>query len=106
METAMFIYEVEEVKAMNFNGISIMDCSLIKLRTICAEALQRFDNYQQICADKGKNEIVQFFVDSYNDLEKVFFHLKEGGLLSLKTRNEIRMLIKETEKYASSELYM
>lgn len=102
----MFIYEVEEVKAMNFNGISIMDCSLEKLRTICAESLQRFDNYQQISADKGKNEIVDFFVSSYNELEKVFFYLKEGGLLSLKTRNEIRMLIKETEKYASSELYM
>ena len=106
MELGMFIYEVEEVKAMNFNGISIMDCSLIKLTTICADALQRFDNYQQISADKGKNEIAQFFVDVYNELEEVFFNIKEGGLLSLKTRNEIRMLIKEAEKYALSELYM
>ena len=106
MEIGMYIYEVEEVKAMNFNGISIMDCSLIKLRTIVCKALQRFDDYQQICADKGKNEILDFFVDSYNELEEVFFHLKEGGLLSLKTRNEIRILIKETEKLAVSELYM
>ena len=106
MELTMSIQEVNEVNKMRFEGISIMDCSLIKLRTIVCKALQRFDDYQQICADKGKNEILDFFVDSYNELEEVFFHLKEGGLLSLKTRNEIRMLIKETEKYALSELYI
>lgn len=106
MEIGMYIYEVEEVKSMNFNGISIMDCSLIKLRAIVCEALQRFDDYQQIFADKGENEMVQFFVDVYDELEEVFFHLKEGGLLSLNTRNEIRMLIKGAEKYAASELYM
>ena len=106
METTMFIHEIEEVKSMIFNGNSIMDCSLENLTKICAEALQRFDDYQQIFADKEKNEMVQFFVDVYDELEEVFFHLKERGLLSLNTRNEIRMLIKGAEKYAASELYM
>ena len=104
MELEMFIHEMDQVKSMNFNGNSITDCSLEKLTKICAEALQRYDNYQQIFADKEKNELVQFFVDVYDELEEVFFHLKEGGLISLKTRNEIRMLIKGAEKYAASEL--
>ena len=104
MEITMFIHEMDQVKSMNFNGNSIMDCSLKKLTKICAEALQRYDDYQQIFADKEKDELVQFFVDVYAELEEVFFHLKEGGLISLKTRNEIRMLIKGAEKYAASEL--
>lgn len=106
MKLSMSIQEVNEVNKMRFEGISIMDCSIYDLKKICVESLQRFDNYQQLSEDQGKNEILDFFVDSYNELEEVFFHLKEGGLLSLKTRNEIRMLIKETEKHASSELYM
>ena len=106
METTMFIQEVNEVNKMRFEGISIMDCSNYDLKKICVEALQRFDDYQQIFADKGKNEMVQFFVDLYDELEEVFFHLKEGGLLSLNTRNEIRLLIKETEKLAASEMIL
>ena len=104
IELGMFIHEVDQVKSMNFNGNSIMDCSLKKLTKICAEALQRYDNYQQLFADNGKSELVQFFVDVYDELEEVFFHLKEGGLISLNTRNEIRMRIKGAEKYAASEL--
>lgn len=100
----MYVSEMKQVQAMNFNGISVMDCSQEKLIDICGAALQRFDDYQQLCADTGKNEIVDYFVNSYNELEKPFLHLKQGGLISMRTRNSIRLLIKETEKYASCEL--
>ena len=106
MEIEMFIHEKEEIKSMNFDGISIIDCSPAKLTTICSEALKRFDDYQQIAGDQGKNEVLNYFVNCYDEMEEVFFHLKEGGLLSLSTRNEIRMLIKCAEKCAASELYM
>ena len=50
----MYVSEMKQVQAMNFNGISVMDCSQEKLIDICGAALQRFDDYQQLCADTGK----------------------------------------------------
>lgn len=106
IDTAIDIYNIEAAEA-TFTGDGIMDCPFKKLRNICRHFLQKFDDYPKIARDKGKDEgIVSYFVDSYNKLEEVWFKLDAGEKISMAQRNSLRMLIKETEKFAGSELYM
>lgn len=78
---------------------SIMNMSLNELKEFCKTALFRFDDYQQDCADLGNDELVDYFVESYNSLENILSSLNKNTL-KLKVRNEIRMIIKESEKMA------
>lgn len=102
METAMFIHEYNEIKSQTFNkdSIFVMDCTFEKLTEICKDFLQKIDDYTQMAGEKENESLVGYFVQSYHELEAVYFHLKEGCLVTSKCRNEIRMLIKESEKMA------
>ena len=91
---------------MTLSPDCIMNCTRKKLMDICSSFLTRTDDYQQLSANAGNNELVEYFVDSYNEMEKAYFHLKMGGLLSNQSRNELRLLIKESEKMASGQLDM
>ena len=84
----------------------IMNCTREKLKDICSSFLTRIDDFQQLSANAGNNELLDFFVNSYNEIEKAYFHLKMGGLLSNQSRNELRSIIKESEKMASVQLDM
>lgn len=101
MELAMFKHELEEVKSTNFNGISIMDCPASMLNNICFTYLSKIDDYQQCAADNNNAEALDFFTESYNELEEVYRFLRRGGIISINTRNSLRMLLKETEKVAA-----
>ena len=79
---------------------SIMDSTLDELTEICLKFLSRFDDFQQKAGDERKYEMMQYFTDSYNKLEKFFLKIKKGVFLD-SNRNSLRMLIKETEKMAS-----
>jgi len=80
----------------------IMNCTRTKLMEICKCFLVRTDDFQQLSVDNS--EMLDYFTVIYNDLERVYFHLKAGGLLSNSSRNELRMLIKESEQMASMQL--
>jgi len=80
-------------------GYSIMNMSLIDLKQFCINCLSRFDDYQQDCTDLDNKELEDYFVDSYNSIDKIVHSLNESNL-NYKLRNEIRMIVKETEKMA------
>jgi hypothetical protein len=83
----------------NNNGTSIMNFPFAELISTSQNFLSRFDDYQQMCADNGENEMTQFFVDSYNQLEEIIFNLKAEDVTD-EIRNQIRSIVKETEKMA------
>lgn len=89
---------------LNNNGTSIMNIPFAELISTSQNFLSRFDDYQQMCADKGKNEIIQYFVDSYNQLESIIFNLKEAEVTH-EVRNQIRSIVKDTEKRACVEFF-
>ncbi len=85
---------------MTLSPNCIMNCTREKLRDITNCFLTRFDDYIQLAG----TEWVDYFQDAYNELEKVFFHLKIGGLVSEELRNSLRCFIKEVEQTAAMEL--
>ena len=87
---------------LNNTGTSIMNFPFAELISTSQNFLSRFDDYQQMCADKGKNEMTQYFVDSFNQLESIIFNLKEEEVTD-EIRNQIRSIVKETEKMACVE---
>jgi len=91
---------------MTLSPDCIMNCTREKLKDICSSFLTKIDDFQQLSANAGNNDAVDFFVNSYNEIEKAYFHLKMGGLLSSQSRNELRLIIKESEKMASVQLDM
>ena len=85
-------------------GNSIMDFNFNQLTSACLNFLSRIDDYQQMCEDHRKNEMTQFFVDSYNQLEAIIFDLQPEELTD-EVRNSIRSLMKETEKMACVQFF-
>lgn len=83
----------------------IMDCSTAELKKITLQYLSRFDNYEQLAADKGKPEIVPYFTDAFNQLEVYYRYLKQNMPISYTGRNAMRLLIKDTEKFAQVQLH-
>ena len=83
----------------NNSKTSIMNFPFAELISTSKVFLSRFDDYQQMCVDKEKNEMTQFFVDSYNQLEAIIFNLKAEDVTD-EIRNEIRAIVKDTEKMA------
>ena len=87
---------------------SIMDCTKDQFNSILLNYMCRFDDYQQIAADKGKpEETVQYFVDAYNQLDAIFsicFRNNLGRPLSETVRNQSRIIIKYAERLACTEL--
>lgn len=81
-----------------------MDCSTDELLKIVNRYLQRFDDYQQIFADKNRIGMKSYFVEAYNKLEPFHFSIKNNETIEAKDRNNIRLIIKYAEKLAQSEL--
>lgn len=98
----MSISELNEVKSINFNGISIMNCPLPELKDICSQSLRRLDDHQQLAGDLKNLEALDYFTDAYDELDIAYQHLDEGGVLSLRSRNEMRLIIKGAEKLAAT----
>ena len=65
--------------AKQLDSSSILDCSVEKLKLILKDFLQLFDDCQQIASDQNKIDLIDYFTDAYNDLEKFYFKLKLGG---------------------------
>jgi len=83
-----------------------MDCDRKDVKNICSIYMKRFDNYLQAATDKGRGDLIPYFSEAYDLLEKYFRNLTKEMLLTTEARNEIRGTIKFTEKLAGSELYI
>jgi hypothetical protein len=70
------------------------------INTISSELL-KIEDYQQ--QSEGRDDLSTFFTESYNELEEVLRHLQIGLPISDEAINEVRMIIKETER-KSTEL--
>jgi hypothetical protein len=68
------------------------------INTISSELL-KIEDYQQ--QSEGRNDLSTFFAESYNELEEVLRHLQIGLPISDEGLNEVRMIIKETERKAT-----
>jgi hypothetical protein len=68
------------------------------INTISSELL-KIEDYQQ--QSEGRNDLSTFFAESYNELEEVLRHLQIGLPISDEAINEVRMIIKETERKAT-----
>jgi len=77
---------------------SIMESTPRQLRHIVLEALTRFNDYVQ----KSPKDKDAYFEHAYKELELHLVSLEgEEVVVEDDVRNEIRMLVKETEKMAS-----
>jgi hypothetical protein len=68
------------------------------INTISSELL-KIEDYQQ--QSEGRDDLSMFFTESYNELEEVLRHLQIGLPISDEAINEVRMIIKETERKAT-----
>lgn len=82
-------------KEVGLSGESIMDMSFSNLEKFLKKTLLDFDEYIQKASDFNKN--IEYYADSFNELEYVFFNILN---IQAKERNMLRMLIKETYKQA------
>lgn len=101
MNLTITAQEQKELQLHSFNGVGIMNCPLENLKQTCLEFMISFDDYQQMAGDNNNNEASMYFDEAYSTIEKAFHHLKQGGVLSLKSRNQLRLVIKYAEKYAA-----
>jgi len=86
---------------METSNNSIMNFTLENLISTSKSFLLKFDDYQQMASN---DEISQYFADSYNQLETIVFNLDSQNV-SDEVRNQIRSIIKDTEKMAAVEFY-
>ena len=86
-------------------GNSIMNFPKNDLFTTCRNFLNLFDDYMQKSEDQGKDDLVEYFADSFDKLEALSRKLMDGEEATLALRNQIRMLVKETEKMAIAEFH-
>lgn len=84
---------------------SVMDLPEKELIPVLESFLTNLDDYQQMAGDKGNEELASEFTDSYSELEKIYFSLKQGVKLDISERNSIRLLMKHTNKRAIMEFY-
>lgn len=92
------------MEKQNFEGQGIMDCSIDKLKEICLRFLQRMDDFQQLAGDKEKDDIAEEFTQLYHALEGAVLFIRDSGNdLTKDTRNQIRLVIKHSERLAVTE---
>lgn len=76
----------------------IMNFNISETKTFIKETLRRWDDAMQDFSDKGLLEISNYISDSFADLEEILFEMPLNKTLTLEKRNEIRVLVKYTEK--------
>ncbi len=81
-----------------------MDCDLAEAKKTCSLFMQKFDDYQQKASDAGRKDLIPYFVEAYNLLDKYYHSLTDENALTIDIRNDIRMTIKFTQRLAGSEL--
>ena len=107
MNTTMSTKEYNYLKSKNFffdsKSTWVMDCSRPQLIETCSSFLTRLDDCMQLAYDDGNEDLSLEFSHIYSEVEPVYHALKEGLQLSISSRNEFRLLMKETLKMVPEE---
>jgi hypothetical protein len=82
----------------------IMDCDAEGVRNICSTWMRKFDDWQQTVADANRKDLLAHLTEGYDKLE--VYLKKECTDFSAEERNDIRGIIKFTEKIIVSELLL
>lgn len=88
----------------NANSLGIMQCPNSELAETCLLFAQKWDDYEQLAGDQNKPEIADALQAGITWLEVTASAIKHGKVLNMIERNELRIMIKYTEKLAASQL--
>lgn len=82
----------------------IMESTTPELKQMMLGFMSSFDDYSQIAYDQNKPELCEYFSDEFNKLDHHYHSISDTQIVSESQRNEIRLIVKYTEKLAQSEL--
>lgn len=82
----------------------IMESTTSELKQLMLRYMSRFDDYIQIAYDEEKPDLGEYFSNEYNKLDHHYRSISDTQTVSAIQRNEIRMIVKYTERLACTEL--
>lgn len=86
-----------ESPVINPSSIWVMDCTNEKLLETCRKFLPIIDDLQQVCTPEYWPELEY----TYSRIEMYYRNIKPASSLSVKYRNEIRLILKDVLKYCA-----
>ena len=104
MKTEMSFAELEVLKQTEFNGISVMDCPNKNLLPMVLVFMKMADDLSQELADAGNDQAAEEASSLYDEMDEVRLLLEDHILLSISSRNELRMLFKHLIKLSFTSM--